>query len=607
PRKKRTDFEKAIAGIIGALRPASLVVQGPSLSISSAIDCYFETLIADSKLAPAGAKEKLTYLKKKWQGEHSDFAEFLREKWQIAIDRGKSGELIEKVDFLPVLLTKGKKAFALGIVKATRETSLPFVLKYNAEDGEVSEIIYGVEGCRRFLSSASFDNAIEDGSVAFGKLSELWPFLVKDISVPGDVDSKTVVSMKRTAPKVLRLPVVFSKGILSNAAFGNIGWWLHRRTGGLNDLIEKLFKQEKDVTGEEEFDKVKSAGTLSRRVVESLNMLKYENLNLIDKIVLKVRKIVTLGRSGIWNEKEFDRKKEELQKFSIYYLDSGKNLFWVKGKYAAAHYGVRNTSAYISAGFARKAPPMQLLGVATHEALHILGFSHRHAHKIARKRRYSISFGAKELMDELAKDDQKEEARTSLLDSIYDFLKKLAVSIFSYINIHPVTSFEKGTTTLLRDRLGRFIHHRGKSPEEARFVIALSDLWEKEWFILKEYGEAYKVVGSMLGFESLAAKWEQIARGDLQKLVEAGFLKIDEKEKPYKYRVTPEGKAECLEIRASLLEEDMGGPLSRASILREARNNPSANRARLLERLNAFIDSEIPLEHKRADLRRRLR
>ncbi len=64
---------------------------------------------------------------------------------------------------------------------------------------------------------------------------------------------------------------------------------------------------------------------------------------------------------------------------------------------------------------------------------------------------------------------------------------------------------------------------------------------------------------------------------------------------------------------SSMAPEDRSGGmddarvLSRSTIIEKARDNPSPNRAHLLKRLHAFIESEIPLEHERADLRRRLR
>ncbi|MCK4802884.1 hypothetical protein KAS33_04350, partial [bacterium] len=374
----------------------------------------------------------------------------LRKNWESELDvRAELKEVVENVDFLPEVLIRDKKAFALGVARGKNGRSLPFVFRYNLDQKQFSKVIFGEDDCRKFLFSGSFDNATEAGSVAFGKLRELWPFLVKDVAVPEGADSKRAVSMKPTTAEVPGRARVSSRRIFSNAAFGNIRGRLHRVKGGLNDLIKHLFAEGKDVTKEEEFAGEKSADAIEKRVSELLAKLDYDDLSRRDKISLKLRKVLTLGRSGIWEKGEFNRKKEDLRIFDIYYLDSGKNLFWVNRlrwfgiifdllperlqnflsklvpwAYAAAHYGVKliravpwryigTTAArygtnlmrcYVPAGFAKRASPDQLFEVEFHEALHTLGFSHRQALNIARKK--DISYGAQELMDELAKEDK---------------------------------------------------------------------------------------------------------------------------------------------------------------------------------------------------------
>ncbi len=192
PRKKRTDFEKAIAGIMGALRPASLLVENQSFKILSAMQLYFGSLIARSQLPPAKIEKELAQMRDKWQSELGDLAQLLRKEWQIELDIAELKEMIENVAFLPVVLTRGKEAFALGVTRR-RERSLPFVFKYDLVEKKVSEVIFGEENCREFLSSGSFDNKKEDQVVALGKLPELWNFL-------------SDASLESIAKKILRIP-----------------------------------------------------------------------------------------------------------------------------------------------------------------------------------------------------------------------------------------------------------------------------------------------------------------------------------------------------------------------------------------------------------------
>ena len=121
-----------------------------------------------------------------------------------------------------------------------------------------------------------------------------------------------------------------------NVTYGNIGERLHRIVGGLNDLIGNLFGKRKNVSRKFTGDKSRSA--IRERVFEFLDSLEYKNLAQTQKEKFK-------------NEEDFNKKKRDLKgKLSIIYLDTGKNLFWIKGKYGASHYGRRRRNVYVIYG-----------------------------------------------------------------------------------------------------------------------------------------------------------------------------------------------------------------------------------------------------------------
>jgi phosphoglucomutase len=154
-----------------------------------------------------------------------------------------------------------------------------------------------------------------------------------------------------------------------NVTFGNIGENDHRRINGLNALIDNLIRRGQTV----QFTGNKSAEVIKERV----NALLTTRLKLTEN------------------------QKETLENLNMIFLDNdGKNLFWVKGKYAAAHYGRRRKKVYVSKGFATRASPDEIFEVVSHEVLHLLGFSHRQATSL------TPSFGAQELMNKLAKEDR---------------------------------------------------------------------------------------------------------------------------------------------------------------------------------------------------------
>ncbi|MFB0527046.1 MAG: hypothetical protein ACETVO_06230, partial [bacterium] len=106
PRKKRTDFEKAIAGIVGALRPTLLLGSQTSRTVF-VIHLYGRTKILYSQFPPTKLEEALAEL----------------ENWK--------NELGARVDFLPEVLTRGKEAFVLGVARGKNNNVLPFVFQYN--------------------------------------------------------------------------------------------------------------------------------------------------------------------------------------------------------------------------------------------------------------------------------------------------------------------------------------------------------------------------------------------------------------------------------------------------------------------------------------------
>ncbi|MCJ7646456.1 hypothetical protein MUO65_06110, partial [bacterium] len=150
PRKERTDLEKAIAGIVGALRPASLLGDA-SFRVSFLMQLKARALFEQFQRRLVNAQDI----------------------WRRGIDN-------VNLEFLSVVLTRGREAFAVGTVKGSNG-SLPFVLPYNVDEKKFSEPIFGEVPCRRFFLSGPFDNAaeVEVVEVAYvqDKLKQLWPFL----------------------------------------------------------------------------------------------------------------------------------------------------------------------------------------------------------------------------------------------------------------------------------------------------------------------------------------------------------------------------------------------------------------------------------------------
>ncbi|MQY65411.1 MAG: DUF89 family protein, partial [Clostridia bacterium] len=161
PRKKRSDLEKALAGIVGAIRPAHIF--GDASFQRYAVICLGAnlTVILSSQFNPEEIERASRQLISDWKEE-------LRA-------RGKSTEVIDSVEFFSVVLTRDKEAFVLGVVRIKNE-NLPFVFRYDVKEETVSEIISG-DDCRDFFLSGAFDNIIEAevALAVWDKLPKLWP------------------------------------------------------------------------------------------------------------------------------------------------------------------------------------------------------------------------------------------------------------------------------------------------------------------------------------------------------------------------------------------------------------------------------------------------
>jgi len=187
PRKKRTDLEKAIAGIVGTLRPAN-ILGDESFQTCSVIRFKGGALFLYSQFEPKELRKAFSELLRKWRAK--------------LVNRPKLRQVIENVEFLPVVLTREEKAFALGVVKGKKR--LPFVLAYDIYQKKFSEVIFGEYKCRKFLLSDSFDNAAEAEVVKVAyvhdKLKELWPFLTETeitsaiFGKVGEVQTKLIAS-----------------------------------------------------------------------------------------------------------------------------------------------------------------------------------------------------------------------------------------------------------------------------------------------------------------------------------------------------------------------------------------------------------------------------
>ncbi|NQT22490.1 MAG: hypothetical protein HQ579_03520 [Candidatus Omnitrophica bacterium] len=108
----------------------------------------------------------------------------------------------------------------------------------------------------------------------------------------------------------------------------------------------------------------------------------------------------------------------------------------------------------------------------------------------------------------------------------------------------------------------RSLTKAGKSPEDAKMVIALSALLEKGSFTLDEYLTAYEEVLEQypeLEFEALAKNPKSTARRDLsgheKSLVKQGILSILEKTTPHVFKITGKGKQRLLALCAKRYKE----------------------------------------------------
>nr|MQY53123.1 hypothetical protein [Bacillota bacterium] len=161
PRKRRSNLEKAIAGIVGAIRAASIFRD-------SSFQRYAVICLGANLTVILSSQFKPEEIERASQQLISDWKEELRA-------RGKSTEVIDSVEFLSVVLTRENEAFALGVVRIKNE-NLPFVFRYDVEGERVLEIISG-DGCRDFFLSGAFDNIVEVevALTVWDKLPKLWP------------------------------------------------------------------------------------------------------------------------------------------------------------------------------------------------------------------------------------------------------------------------------------------------------------------------------------------------------------------------------------------------------------------------------------------------
>ena len=266
-------------------------------------------------------------------------------------------------------------------------------------------------------------------------------FNISDIALQylGDKDTIVYTSIgDSTGIKLLRL-YPERKSDSEKVTFGNIPEALHPV---LNDLIASLFENKKDVS--RRFKEYKSRSAIRKKVFKFLDRLKYEAL-------------ANTQREKFKDKKEFEKKKRDLKKnLSIKYLNTGRNLFWVEGKYGASHYGKKRGNVYVSAGYATEAFPAQIYEVVIHDVLHILGFTHLQALHIAHD--HKISYGAEERMNELAEEDYVtiqglipstpiERKRKKLRD----YILKSQV-IFNKLSIDEANAYIEQLQTFLSDR-----------------------------------------------------------------------------------------------------------------------------------------------------------
>ncbi|MCJ7645772.1 hypothetical protein MUO65_02555, partial [bacterium] len=133
------------------------------------------------------------------------------------------------------------------------------------------------------------------------------------------------------------------------------------------------------------------------------------------------------------------------------------------------------------------------------------------------------------------------------------------------------------------DHKGRFAPKPGKSPKDAKKVIALSEylqevLRHQGWFSLDQYCLAYKLEADKLGFDPLAENWKPTARRDLEGL-SPDFLTIDESGN---VRLTSDGHREIIAIQGLV---NLAESIARAKVSFDAADGDSRHAYQLaLER-----------------------
>jgi len=111
-----------------------------------------------------------------------------------------------------------------------------------------------------------------------------------------------------------------------------------------------------------------------------------------------------------------------------------------------------------------------------------------------------------------------------------------------------------------RDEKDRSDLHPGMNPENVLTVIAASPFLEKKlekegYFTFSDYLTACKEVRNIFRFEALYKYPDDIARDDLNVLVERGLLEVDKHKRPYRYRMSEEGKEIIRSQRRSLRKQ----------------------------------------------------
>jgi len=271
-------------------------------------------------------------------------------------------------------------------------------------------------------------------------------------------------------------------------SFGNVTEKEHRIKSGLNDLVERLFVDKREVG----LDGDKSEQVLKNRINRVLAGLRYKELTdaqkealgitVIDRILPKavIDILRAIGFSNLLFSLRMRRVKKRL---NIHFLENPRRcLFWARGKYAAGHYGRRRISIYISAGYAQDANPDQVFEVALHEALHLLGFNHKCAKEITRQ--LSVDHGAQRLMDRMARDEITREMIDEIEKGLtVDDLKAMEDMFRDYDYRTLAGEVSMPFTFLLMLALSKMALERADElgiPEEERIVLLARDCRELE-------------------------------------------------------------------------------------------------------------------------------